>query len=87
MGCELGKFAKGSHEDSDKDSNKPPQQNIQPADPRLPLNAKQKYSMLASWKGIARAMGPTGIYMFIKYVYPYNTFFKSTNLLIRHYRI
>ena len=37
-------------------------------DPRLPLNARQKYSMLASWKGISRALEPTGIYMFIKYV-------------------
>jgi len=35
-------------------------------DPRLPLNARQKYSMLASWKGISRALEPTGIYMFIK---------------------
>lgn len=38
------------------------------ADPRLPLNARQKYSMLASWKGIARALEPTGIYMFVKYI-------------------
>ena len=36
-------------------------------DPRLPLNARQKYSMLASWKGISRALEPTGVYMFIKY--------------------
>lgn len=35
-------------------------------DPRLPLNARQKYSMLASWKGISRALEPTGVYMFIK---------------------
>ena len=35
-------------------------------DPRLPLNARQKYSMMASWKGINRAMEPTGVYMFIK---------------------
>jgi hypothetical protein len=32
----------------------------------LPLTAKQKYSMMASWKGISRAMEPTGVYMFIK---------------------
>ena len=36
------------------------------SDPRLPLNARQKYSMLASWKGISRALEPTGVYMFIK---------------------
>ena len=35
-------------------------------DPRLPLNARQKFSMLASWKGISRALEPTGVYMFIK---------------------
>lgn len=35
-------------------------------DPRLPLTAKQKYSMVASWKGIARALEPTGIYMFLR---------------------
>lgn len=35
-------------------------------DPRLPLNARQKYSMMASWKGISRALEPTGVYMFIK---------------------
>lgn len=37
-------------------------------DPRLPLNARQKYSMMASWKGISRALEPTGVYMFIKSV-------------------
>jgi hypothetical protein len=45
-------------------------------DPRLPLNARQKYSMLASWKGISRALEPTGVYMFIKYDPP---------LLCRHH--
>lgn len=35
-------------------------------DPRLPLNARQKYSMMASWKGISRALEPTGVYMFMK---------------------
>lgn len=37
-----------------------------PPDPRLPLTARQKYSMVASWKGISRAMETTGINMFIK---------------------
>ncbi|KAL0280694.1 UNVERIFIED_CONTAM: hypothetical protein PYX00_001913 [Menopon gallinae] len=36
------------------------------SDPRLPLTAKQKYSLVASWKGISRAMEPTGICMFLK---------------------
>lgn len=66
MGCELGKFAKSSREDPDNELSKPPPVNNQQTDPRLPLTAKQKYGMIASWKGIARAMGPTGVYMFIK---------------------
>lgn len=36
------------------------------SDPRLPLTAKQKYNLVASWKGISRAMEPTGISMFLK---------------------
>lgn len=68
MGCELGKLAKASQEERERenDLNGPPVNHQ--TDPRLPLTAKQKYGMIASWKGIARAMGPTGVYMFIKYV-------------------
>jgi len=36
------------------------------ADPRIPMTAKQKYSLVASWKGIHRALEPTGILMFVK---------------------
>lgn len=64
MGCELGKLAKPPKDDRDNELAGPPVPS-QP-DPRLPLTAKQKYGMIASWKGIARAMGPTGVYMFIK---------------------
>lgn len=66
MGCELGKLAKTSQEERERenDLNGPPV--THQTDPRLPLTAKQKYGMIASWKGIARAMGPTGVYMFIK---------------------
>ncbi|RWS02919.1 neuroglobin-like protein [Dinothrombium tinctorium] len=39
-----------------------------PPDPRLPLTARQKFQITKSWKGIARAMEPTGINMFVKYV-------------------
>ncbi|XP_055931264.1 neuroglobin-like [Argiope bruennichi] len=35
-------------------------------DPRLPLNARQLFCITKSWKGIARAMEPTGITMFVK---------------------
>uniref|UniRef100_T1JQ11 Neuroglobin n=3 Tax=Tetranychus urticae TaxID=32264 RepID=T1JQ11_TETUR len=37
-----------------------------PPDPRLPLNARQKFQITKSWKGIQRAMEPTGVSMFIK---------------------
>ncbi|KFM56743.1 Neuroglobin, partial [Stegodyphus mimosarum] len=35
-------------------------------DPRLPLTARQLFNISKSWKGIARAMEPTGITMFVK---------------------
>lgn len=67
MGCELTKLAssngggpKGNNVPS-LDACGPP-----PTDSRLPLTAKQKYTMVASWKGISRAMETTGIDMFIK---------------------
>ncbi|XP_018573743.1 neuroglobin-like [Anoplophora glabripennis] len=65
MGCELGKLAgRGSSENANSklDDIGPPAQ----VDSRLPLTAKQKYSMLASWKGISRAMESTGVCMFLK---------------------
>lgn len=68
MGCELGKLVNNRDRDLDNELNKPPPNNQQ-TDPRLPLTAKQKYGMIASWKGIARAMDSTGICMFIKYVH------------------
>ncbi|CAG7819778.1 unnamed protein product [Allacma fusca] len=36
------------------------------SDPRIPMTAKQKYSIVASWKGIHRALEPTGVSMFVK---------------------
>ncbi|KAK9511671.1 hypothetical protein O3M35_000290 [Rhynocoris fuscipes] len=69
MGCELGKLTKGGGTGRDNgNSREQPQQAPAQTDPRLPLTAKQKYSMMASWKGISRAMQPTGVYMFIKSV-------------------
>ncbi|CAH2239848.1 jg4538 [Pararge aegeria aegeria] len=65
MGCQLGKLAASerrvNNTQADLGDGPPPA-----TDPRLPLTAKQKYSMLASWKGISRAMEKTGICMFIK---------------------
>jgi len=72
MGCDLGKLASSATSGDDRGGKhkdvleEPPSPG--PPDPRLPLTAKQKYSMIASWKGISRAMEPTGVYMFIKYV-------------------
>ncbi|XP_042213675.1 cytoglobin-1-like [Homarus americanus] len=37
-----------------------------PLDPRIPLTAKQKFNMNKSWKGISRALEPTGVYMFLQ---------------------
>lgn len=63
MGCELGKLASRSNAEQNKlDDVAPPAQ----VDSRLPLTAKQKYHMLASWKGISRAMESTGVCMFLK---------------------
>lgn len=67
MGCELTKLASSNGGGSkgnavpSLDACGPP-----PTDSRLPLTAKQKYTMVASWKGISRAMETTGIDMFIK---------------------
>ncbi|XP_060532078.1 neuroglobin-like [Cylas formicarius] len=65
MGCELGKLAsRESRENSNKKlEDAAPSQQV---DARLPLTAKQKYNMLASWKGISRAMESTGVCMFLK---------------------
>lgn len=68
MGCELGKLAisgrNGRNESSKFDE--PPEPPVPRVDPRLPLTAKQKYNMMASWKGISRAMESTGVCMFLK---------------------
>lgn len=37
-----------------------------PTDPRLPLNKKQNFNIGKSWKGISRAIEPTGVNMFVK---------------------
>lgn len=36
------------------------------ADPRLPLNVRQKFNLSKSWKGISREMEMTGVLMFVK---------------------
>lgn len=73
MGCELSKLAgnsaaKGSDKNRNFDTNNSNVQinTQQQLDSRLPLTAKQKYSIIASWKGISRAMETTGINMFVK---------------------
>ncbi|XP_055390357.1 neuroglobin-like [Condylostylus longicornis] len=67
MGCELSKIGSNNKDDKnieDEKLSEPPA----PAapDPRLPLTAKQKYNLLASWRGISRATQLTGINMFVK---------------------
>ncbi|XP_076043578.1 uncharacterized protein LOC143026671 isoform X4 [Oratosquilla oratoria] len=39
-------------------------------DPRLPLTARQRFNIVKSWKGIARAIEPTGVYMFVNFDSP-----------------
>ncbi|XP_050294662.1 neuroglobin-like isoform X2 [Anthonomus grandis grandis] len=65
MGCELGKLASRDNRNGSRKLEEPPAPQQQ-VDPRLPLTAKQKYSMMASWKGISRAMESTGVCMFLK---------------------
>lgn len=71
MGC-----AKSTQSGDDKDEKKgknaqddqlqlPPPAPVE-VDPRLPLTARQKYSLVASWRAINRALEPTGVAMFIK---------------------
>ncbi|XP_033231911.1 neuroglobin-like [Belonocnema kinseyi] len=63
MGCELSKLASSTTQNQTGRESPPP-----PAatDPRLPLTARQKYTIIASWKAVARSMETTGVYMFIK---------------------
>lgn len=69
MGCQLGKLAASERRGAPSNGGAVVADGPPPAtDPRLPLTAKQKYSMVASWKGISRAMEKTGICMFIKWV-------------------
>ncbi|XP_059622856.1 neuroglobin-like [Phlebotomus argentipes] len=65
MGCQLGKLS-GVSKGDDGQAFAPNEAPKQATDSRLPLTAKQKYTMLASWKGISRAMEQTGVCMFIK---------------------
>ncbi|KAG7173373.1 phosphatase 1 regulatory subunit 36-like [Homarus americanus] len=61
MGCQM---TKSSKKKEDPDIPEPPKP--APPDPRLPLTARQKFNIIKSWKGIARAIEPTGVYMFVK---------------------
>ncbi|XP_013786255.2 neuroglobin-like [Limulus polyphemus] len=74
MGCAVTKSAVSVSKPKDgvrvNDSPVPPF-----ADPRLPLTTKQRFNILTSWKGIARAMESTGVSMFI------NLFQENVDLL------
>lgn len=56
MGCELSKLATVKS------------QTQTATDPRLPLTARQKFTVTASWKAVSRALEPTGVYMLIRSV-------------------
>ncbi|OAD58900.1 hypothetical protein WN48_09891 [Eufriesea mexicana] len=51
MGCEIGKLAT---------PNQPT------TDPRLPLTAKQKFTVMASWKAVSRKLETTGVFMLMR---------------------
>lgn len=59
MGCELGKLAT---------PNQPT------TDPRLPLTAKQKFTVMASWKAVSRKLETTGVFMLMRFVTCFNAF-------------
>ncbi|KAL2715622.1 neuroglobin-like [Vespula squamosa] len=65
MGCELSKLtaAKSRNQNAREGSPPPPQTTT---DPRLPLTARQKFTVMASWRAVGRALEPTGVYMFIR---------------------
>ncbi|XP_017878751.1 globin-1-like [Ceratina calcarata] len=56
MGCELGKLA----------TTPKPQNQTSATDPRLPLTAKQKFIVMASWKAVSRELEATGVFMLIR---------------------
>ncbi|XP_015171666.1 PREDICTED: neuroglobin-like isoform X2 [Polistes dominula] len=65
MGCELSKLtATKSRNQNAREASPPPPQNT--TDPRLPLTARQKFTVMASWRAVGRALEATGIYMFIR---------------------
>ncbi|XP_043494170.1 neuroglobin-like [Polistes fuscatus] len=65
MGCELSKLTTTkSRNQSDREASPPPPQTT--TDPRLPLTAKQKFTVMASWRAVGRALESTGVYMFIR---------------------
>ncbi|XP_011059260.1 PREDICTED: neuroglobin-like [Acromyrmex echinatior] len=67
MGCELSKLATTkSRNQTGNDGSSPPPPPPAATDPRLPLTARQKFTVIASWKAVSRALEPTGIYMFIR---------------------
>lgn len=81
MGCELTKLASSTTTNtSGKESPPPPAA----TDPRLPLTARQKFTIIASWKAVARAMEPTGVYMFVKYVFFFTLYLQSPSLVSFH---
>ncbi|XP_066583228.1 neuroglobin-like [Prorops nasuta] len=65
MGCELSKLASSkSRNQGARETSPPPPPSA--TDPRLPLTARQKFTILASWKAVSRALEPTGVYMFVR---------------------
>ncbi|KAK8387148.1 hypothetical protein O3P69_018068 [Scylla paramamosain] len=66
MGCKLARALAREQPGPVADNDLPDPPPPAPLDPRIPLTARQKFSMVKSWKGISRALEPTGVYMFLQ---------------------
>lgn len=66
MGCKLSRALAKPQPAGEPEHDLPAPPTPPALDPRIPLTAKQKFNMVKSWKGINRALQPTGVYMFLE---------------------
>ncbi|XP_076755140.1 neuroglobin [Xylocopa sonorina] len=66
MGCELSKLATPKAQNQTTTEPNATTEANPTTDPRLPLTAKQKYTVMASWKAISRELVATGVFMLMR---------------------
>ena len=66
MGCRFSKSLDHEKNDTNIADDLNDVTAIPKVDERLPLDARQTFKLKKSWKGIKRALGETGIEMFIR---------------------